>query len=243
GVCRWLTRATRGDTTLPRRDFLRGFAVLAVLVVTINVAWHYFRAWLPLILQKQHDYSEHFTNRFMLCYYVATDLGSLSVGFATLWLSRRLLSVHASRVVLFLVCALLTTLSIAAAVLPTGPVLLGVFLVIGFAALGLFPNYYSLSQELTVRHQGKLTGALGCICWLSMSLLHEVVGDSIVRTGSYSGGVAAAGLAPLLAVAALLLFWGKAAAPKAPPADVDLGPVPAAHPEAVQPSAAVGLRK
>src|SRR5262249_38329058 len=136
GVCRWLTRATRGDTTLPRRDFLRGFAVLAVLVVTINVAWHYFRAWLPLILQKQHDYSEHFTNRFMLCYYVATDLGSLSVGFATLWLSRRLLSVHASRVVLFLVCALLTTLSIAAAVLPTGPVLLGVFLVIGFAALG-----------------------------------------------------------------------------------------------------------
>ena len=54
-----------------------------------------------------------------------------------------------------------------------------------------------------------VTGALGCICWLSMSLLHEVVGDSIKRTGSYSQGMALAGLFPLLGLAVLTLFWGR----------------------------------
>src|SRR5262249_46317452 len=103
---------------------------------------------------------------------------------------------------------LLTTLSVAAALLPTGPLLLGALLLIGFGALGLFPIYYSFSQDLTVRHQGKVTGALGCINWLAMALLHELVGDSINRTGSYSLGMALAGLAPLLGFGVLLVFWG-----------------------------------
>ncbi|HWG47941.1 MAG TPA: hypothetical protein VN688_34580 [Gemmataceae bacterium] len=88
---------------------------------------------------------------------------------------------------------------------------MAVLLVIGFATLGLFPNYYSFTQELSTRHQGKVTGALGCICWMFMSLLHEVVGDVVQRTGSYSQGVACAGLLPLIGVAVLLLFWGKGA--------------------------------
>src|SRR5262249_53124411 len=115
-----------------------------------------------------------------------------------------------SRVLLFFACALLTTLSVVAAFLPPGPLLLGVLLTVGFGALGLFPNYYSFSQDLTMRHQGKLTGALGCTTWLAMALLHELVGDSIKRTGSCSQGVALAGLVPLLGLVALLGFWGKA---------------------------------
>jgi hypothetical protein len=72
----------------------------------------------------------------------------------------------------------------------------------------LFPNYYSFSQELTVQHQGKVTGALGCINWLAMALLHELVGDSIKRTGSYSLGMALAGLAPMVGFLVLFLCWG-----------------------------------
>jgi ACS family hexuronate transporter-like MFS transporter len=208
GVICWLLRMTRDEATMPRRQFIRGFFVLAVLVVTINIAWHYFRAWLPLFLQRQHDYDERFSNHFMIAYYVATDLGSLCAGVTTLWLARRFLSVHGSRVVVFFVCAFLTCLSIVAALLPAGPMLLGVLLVIGFAALGLFPNYYSFSQELTVRHQGKVTGALGCINWLAMALLHELVGDSIKRMGSYSLGMALAGLAPMAGFLVLFLCWG-----------------------------------
>jgi hypothetical protein len=54
-----------------------------------------------------------------------------------------------------------------------------------------------------------LTGALGCICWLAMALLHEAAGDSMMQTGSYSQGVALAGLAPLFGLVPLLLFWGR----------------------------------
>jgi ACS family hexuronate transporter-like MFS transporter len=218
GVCRWLLRVTADEAALPRRLFVRRFAALIVMVTTVNVAWHYFRAWLPLFLQNQHGYSETAAGWFLLAYYVATDAGALAAGFTTLGLSLCGLPVHRSRAIVFVACALLTTLSVPAAFLPRGPLLLGVLLLIGFAALGLFPNYYSFSQELTVRHQGKLTGALGCINWLAMYLLHELAGESIKQTGSYSQGVALAGLAPLVGVAALLLLWGKAPAPRPEPA-------------------------
>jgi ACS family hexuronate transporter-like MFS transporter len=210
GVFWWLWRVTADDDGVPRGVFFRRFWVLAVLVVMINASWHFFRAWLPLFLQDQHHYSLDDTAWFSLAYYVSTDAGSLASGFAVLYLAKRGMSVHRGRATVFTACALLTTLSVIAAYLPAGPLLLGLLLVIGFGALGLFPAYYSFSQELTTRNQGKLTGALGCVCWLSMALLHEVVGDSVKRTGSYSQGVALAGLAPLLGAAVLLVLWGKA---------------------------------
>ena len=214
-VAGWLFRCTRADgqgEKLPRRDFVRRFWVLVVLVVTVNIAWHYFRAWMPLFLQKGLGYDEQTTAWFTLAYYVSTDAGSLTAGAASLFLARGGLAVHTSRVWVFASCAALTALSVAVALLGRGPLLLGLLLVIGFAALGLFPIYYSFSQELTTRHQGKVTGALGCICWLSMYALHGVVGESVKATGSYSTGVALAGLAPLVGLAALLLLWRRAPA-------------------------------
>lgn len=208
-VVSWLLRATRGDTALPRRLFLRRFAALALLVVCINATWHYLRAWLPLFLQEQHNYSFKEYNYFSIAYYLATDVGSLAAGMAALALARRGWSTHGSRVAVFTVCALLTTWSVVAAYLPAGLALLGALLVVGFAALGLFPPYYSFSQDLTVAHQGKLTGSLGCICWMSMAFLHEAVGEQVGQSKSYSLGVACAGVIPLVALGVLVLLWGR----------------------------------
>lgn len=191
-----------------RRVFLRRYAVLVVVVVMINTSWHFFRAWLPLFLQRQHHYSEWAAGLFTSAYYLATDLGALSVGFVSLALVRKGMSVHASRMLVFLACCVLTALSVAASVLPAGPGLLALLLLIGFGALGLFPTYYSFSQELSVRHQGKVTGTLGCTCWLALAGVHELVGNLVQQTGSYRWGVALAGLAPLAGFVALLLFWG-----------------------------------
>src|SRR5262249_26211061 len=99
------------------------------------------------------------------------------------------------------------------AFLPTGPVLLGTFLLIGFGSLGVFPQYYSFSQELTVRHQGKLTGTLGCISWMAQALLQWLAGKSIDATKSYTLGVAVAGFLPIVAWLVLVLFWRKGEAP------------------------------
>jgi hypothetical protein len=126
------------------------------------------------------------------------------------------MAVHSSRVAVFGTCAVLTALSVLVPQLATGPALVAVLLVVGFACLGLFPNYYSFSQELSAAHQGKVSGALGCINWLVMALLHEVVGDTVKRTGSYTVVMSAAGLVPLLGLVVLLLFWGPA--PSAEPA-------------------------
>jgi ACS family hexuronate transporter-like MFS transporter len=186
------------------------FWVLVTLVVSINLTWHFFRVWLPLFLQEKHGYSEEAVNYFMMTYYIATDAGSLTAGFGTLLLARRGVPVHTSRIVVFLACALLTLLSLVVARLPTGPVLLALLLVLGFGALGLFPVYYSLNQELTVRHQGKLTGILGCSTWLASALMHPLVGQWVDRTKDYSAAVGLAGVFPVIGWAALVLFWGRA---------------------------------
>jgi MFS transporter, ACS family, hexuronate transporter len=187
----------------------RRFWVLAVVVASINGAWHFFRVWLPLFLQNVHAYDEVDAQYFMSFYYVATDAGTLTAGFTTVWLSHHGFSVHRSRLMVFCGCALLTTLSFVVSQLAAGPALLTVFLIIGFGALGLFPPYYSFTQELTVRHQGKVTGMLGCVSWLSVALMQWLIGKTIKETGSYAAGLAFAGVMPLVGFAALALFWEK----------------------------------
>jgi ACS family hexuronate transporter-like MFS transporter len=203
-------------STRPTGLVVRRFVALMILVVTINAAWHFFRAWLPKILQQQHGYSEGAVAWFTAGYYLATDLGSLSAGFATLYLCRRGLPVHWSRVWVFLTGALLVALSIPAAFVQSGPLLLVLFLVIGFGALAVFPNYYSFSQELTVRHQGKVTGVLGFCCWMAMAAWHPVIGHLVGATGSYKFCMILAGLFPLVGFLALVLLWGPTAPVKLP---------------------------
>jgi ACS family hexuronate transporter-like MFS transporter len=185
----------------------RRFWVLVVVAVAINTTWHYFRVWLPLFLREVHDYTLEQTNWFSLVYYLATDAGSLAAGFLTLGLARRGWTIHRSRLTVYGACSLLTVLSLLAARLTAGPLLLGVFLLIGFGALGLFPVYYSLTQELSVPHQGKVNGMLGCLNWLAMSQLHPLVGRSIDDTKSYGLGMELVGPVPLLGLVALWFFW------------------------------------
>jgi ACS family hexuronate transporter-like MFS transporter len=212
----WLVRVTADDEPAERAVFLRRALVCAVIVVAINSTWHFLRAWLPLYLQSVRDYSLADVSWFSMAYYFSTDVGSLAAGILTLYFARAGLSVHGSRVAVFALCSALTTLCVLVPFLESRPLLIGTLLVIGFGALGLFPPYYSLTQELSAKHQGKVSGAMGCINWLVMALMQESVGERIQHTGSYAEVIPAAGLVPLLGLVALLLllFWGPT-----PPAD------------------------
>jgi MFS family permease len=115
--------------------------------------------------------------------------------------------VHSARVVTFSACAALTLCAVAVAYLPTGPVLLIMLLIVGAGSLGLYPNYYSFAQEISKTHQGKISGVLGTIAWIGSSSLQPLIGRNIDETKSYVAGIVLAGLAPLLACAALWILW------------------------------------
>lgn len=193
---------------------LRRYAALIVVVIVINLTWQYFRVWLPKMLEQYHGYSPSQVRWIVAAYYIATDVGCICAGAAVKLLASRGFNVHAARLGTFTCCALLTSLSTFASTLPRGPLLIAVFLVIGFGALGLFPNYYSFTQELSARHQGMVSGSLGFITWIASSKMQVIMGRMIDNTHSYASGIFWHGLFPLVGVLAMLLLWGTSPDPE-----------------------------
>lgn len=236
----WMTRgldlsrrdASSGDSssaqpTLSVGQFWLRYATLAAVVITINAPWHFFRAWMPKMLEGAYGYEKAVVGHFTSAYYIGTDIGCIAAGFAIRWLISRGQSVHGSRLLVFGGCTLLTMLSMFASFQPRGPVLLGTVLLIGFGALGLFPIYYSLTQELSTRHQGKVTGSLSFITWAVSAEMHAAIGRHIDNVNKAAGIVPDSVLAlkqaanmqaygavlfwigavPLVGLIAMLMFW------------------------------------
>ena len=96
--------------------FSRRFAVALVLIFCIHTTWQLLRVWLPMFLQTGRGYSESDALLFNSVYFVATDLGCIAGGAVSLWLARGGLSPHAARCRVYLVCSLLTSLTVLVAV-------------------------------------------------------------------------------------------------------------------------------
>jgi ACS family hexuronate transporter-like MFS transporter len=192
-------------------DFFKDpkFWALAFVVLSINTSWQLIRAWLPKFLQQGRGYSEAEALGFTSLYYIFTDVGCLLAGAAVLGLSRNGLNVHRSRLIVFTICAVLCTLTIGASLLPKGFLLLATLLIIGAATLGLFPCYYSFSQELNSKHIGKASGVLSAIGWLVSAPTHKWFGRLADQSKSYDLGIMLVGLAPLIGVLAMWLLWSK----------------------------------
>jgi ACS family hexuronate transporter-like MFS transporter len=187
---------------------VRRFCALAIMVVMINATWHFFRVWLSPLLRELH-YDEPQRNLFTTAYYLAAGLGSLTAGLFTLLMARRGVSVHVSRLVVFLAYGLLTALALWAAFLPAGPLLLGVLLLVAFGSLGVFPPYYSFCQDLTVKHLGKVTAFLGFFCWIALAGWQELIAHVKTYTHSFTACMVLAAVLPLVGFAAMLLLWGR----------------------------------
>lgn len=185
----------------------RKFWAMVVMVVSINGTWQLIRAWLPKFLQEGRGYPETTTWLFNSAYYIATDVGCLAAGGSALWIARRGLSVHASRLGVYALCAGLSALTCVAATLPASWLLLGILLVVGAGTLGLFPCYYSFTQEIDPLRVGKITGVLSFVAWLAQSPIHHFFGRFVDATGSFDTVMAVTGLAPLAGLLAMLVLW------------------------------------
>src|SRR5436309_3120428 len=51
-------------STSSRGAFVRRFLVLALVVVAINLCWHFYRAWMPKMLREQLGYRRGAVNYF-----------------------------------------------------------------------------------------------------------------------------------------------------------------------------------
>lgn len=185
----------------------RRFWGLIVMVIMINTSWQLVRAWLPTFLQKGRGYSEAEALYFNSVYFIFTDVGCIAAGAAALALARRGMAVHTSRVLVFLACALLAALTTVAAMLPAGWLLLGTLLAVAAGTLGVFPCYYSFTQELTVSHMGRVTGLLSFVGWLASAPVQKLFGRIADATGSYDINMAILGWAPLVGLIAFVLLW------------------------------------
>ncbi len=199
----------------------RRFWALLGMVVTVNITWHTYRSWLPKYLQEIREFTEADMTGLTTAYYLLADVGSWTVGLLTLLLIRRYgLAGHNARLLVYLGCGGLALVSLVVPFAPTGFALTGLILVYAFAALGLFPTYFAMSQELSMAHQGKVTGTLGAGAHLTLSLVvYPIQGWVIQTTKSYDWVLAAAGVFPLIGFALMVFLW-----PPERPATVDVTP-------------------
>lgn len=188
----------------------RRFLTLVIAVISINLCWHTFRVWMNLFLEEGRGYTRNEALDIVTWFNIATDVGCLTTGFATVALGRRGWSAHGARCLAFGICALLTATGCLFPWLPKGHLLELALIVVGLGVLGLFPCYYSLSQELSQKHQGKITGTLGTIAW-TFSYWHREFGSWVDQTKSYDVGMMVASLLPLIALSAMLWLWPRQA--------------------------------
>ncbi|MCC6507823.1 MAG: MFS transporter, partial [Pirellulaceae bacterium] len=190
-------------------EFFRSprFWALFITVIAINISWQLIRAWLPKFLQQGRQYSEAEALYFNSVYYISTDVGCLLAGAFSLWLTRRGVGILNARLIVFGLCAALTSLTTVAAFLPRGWPLLAVLLLVAAGSLGLFPCYYAFVQELNSKHVGKTSGVLGCSAWLVSAPLQKMFGRLVDQTGSFDLGLSLVGWAPMLGFLALLCLW------------------------------------
>ncbi len=197
----------RGAAVVDRATQVRRFVALIVVVIAINVTWQYFRAWMPMMLQKEHGYDDATVQWFSSAYYIAAGVGCLVVGFLARSLVSRGWSVHGARMAMFVGCVALTALGCVAAYLPASPLLLILLLAVGFGSLGQFPTYYAFTQEISTRGMGKVTGVFSFVAWIAVAAVMGPIGRWIDQTGSYAAVTLLAGLAPVVAALALSALW------------------------------------
>jgi ACS family hexuronate transporter-like MFS transporter len=185
----------------------RRMPVIFLTIACINTTWQILRAWLPKILQEGRGYTESETLHFTSLWYLATDAGCLGAGALAVWLGRGRLSVHTARLIVFAGCGALCASCALTPLLGKGWMLPAVLLLAGAGSLGVFPLYHAFTQDLSARHQGKITGIAGVVAWVVPAQAQKLFGSLADSTHSFDLGLVLAAFLPLVAVLPLWLLW------------------------------------
>jgi ACS family hexuronate transporter-like MFS transporter len=188
------------EPELPFRRVLvsRLFWIMMMVSLTVNVCWHFFRAWLPRILRKDLHYSEGEMLWMLAAFFVAADLGSLLAGYCTRKLTQSGFTVARSRKLVSTGTSLLCLLAIPVAFKPAPWLAIPLVLSVAAGAMGGFPNMFALSQETSLRHTAKLVGLAGSLPWLVLAFLNPIIGGLADQSGTFAPSVMCVAFVPLL---------------------------------------------
>jgi ACS family hexuronate transporter-like MFS transporter len=186
----------------------RRFYVMIVVIVGVNMPWRTLGEWMQLFLRKTKGYTREEAQWFATGYYLVADAGSIVAGLITLRLARGGHSLYFSRMASLGICAALSAcLLFAPFVPPRHWLLIPVLFLVAFGTLGAFSTYFAFSQEISAKHQGKVTGTLGLINSACMAGLVWIQGKLVKQSGNYDLAFGMTALAPLVAMLAIALFW------------------------------------
>lgn len=192
---------------------------LGILVIVINMTWQIFRAWLPKIVDSELagqsvDLRKSTTSIFTIIYFLLADVGCLMSGAISKYLAHRGMTTHKTRLYTYTGAAVLTAIGGILTVATAGYTKLSVFMIIGLGSLALFPTYYSLSQEISAKHQGFITGIFSAVTWFITGKFQSLVGLYVQKSEdahrvqeAYSNVTLAMSLIPLLGALAILFIW------------------------------------
>ena len=180
---------------------------LAIMIGSLNISWQFLRAWIIKFLVEFHGYTDTQSRVINVIYFLAADAGCLLSGALMTALLIRNWSKHNARLLGFFLFSLLTICGAAIPYVPPGILMTTLLCVTGAGILGLHPFYYSLTQELSAKHMGSLSGLLAAFGWVCSGRAQELIGKQIEADKSYETGLLMAGLAPLIGFAALALLW------------------------------------
>ena len=187
----------------------RRFWILIAVIIGVNTTWHTFRVWLPLFLREEQGYTRDEMLEFNTYYFIVADIGSWTAGLSVVLLVKLGWPLHRARLWTF-ACGVALVLPSAAIPFVAKAWLPAIILITAFGALGIFATYFALSQEISGRNQGKITGILGLINSLYLAGLYWVQGSIGELLGGLGQVLALAPIPAILALAAVGLFWPKA---------------------------------
>jgi len=199
----------------------RRFWITFAVGLAVNMAWHFYRVWLPRHLEVDLGFSPKPDVQYLLmAFYLVADVGSIAIGF----LARRLVGPHRSiertRKIVVLIAALVCLVATPVVFKPGRAIMVPLYCLVGAGIMGVFAMFYAFVQDIDPAHTSKCLGLIGSSVWFINSRLHPLVGrfadTHSPAIGKFAPMILVAGVLPLIA-ALIALSW-REPAPKPLPA-------------------------
>lgn len=196
---------SNGDTVAAL--FVNRKVWVAIFVgLCVNVFWHFFRTWLPRIYDKDLHITGRNLQLLLALFYICADVGGMLAGYITRRLANTGRPVYRARQLVMFGTGILCLAAIPGAIAMTPWLTVPSFCLVGGAALGCFPNYFNLTQDVSPRHTAQVLGITGAVGWCTVGAINPIVGKAAVHFQSFTPVIVVLACLPLLG-AIIGLWW------------------------------------